>query len=856
MSVLNPSQRTLQCLQPLLDRGQDESSDISVRGKWRGREAELLPLPVRELREGEKLSASEGTTAFVFKYGSFVENQLHNDLKSKPLNQRTIKKLETRATDLLRDVRKLNCSSIELWLDSGMVAKAFETATPFKWRSLPPHEQEHLKEVVQFQLSGHTDYLSQSKALELAVKVVAQHESIFSANIPETARFLTGETEEGHTLFPGQLRLWAEEHFDKDKVPGTPIEGDDLYISQYEMELIGNAEYYTNRVSGLLSGSPLERLQNTSYAEQAEEARELAKQLIKTLDALERHSQNLPAQLQQALIHDLVGQLDGVLDFIDQLEVSDQENPLGPLQWKKFKGQELISAINVLKNEIEHESALINNSGKKGLLSRKKTSKLAKLEALHQTWSDHFDRIQEGTDNDLPPARAKLTGRASRADALPVVDAKAYTACILKRLGEVGLDNASKKLKESRSEVLSTVQWEKITTHLDVRIEGRTRHYESQLTPASQMKWGEGAKDIFEHSYEGMGRPSTETRERVHAVNMAQSELSTAEMGNKKVLFKGLRSGTLSAYGIKEKEPRLAAAKNRARELVTAAVKQFLDDNPDYLTSGQPVPLKMLSTSMLSADKLRHYLHIHDDELKMQREQVAALKEVQKELNDGKPLVISDAKGEKYQLRVNMKLANTNYGVNSLSLGGLKSVVRPWGEAKRVNNEGLIELMGSLDQFDPVGGWVGDYLAGSAPEQSKQIVRMLVEQIRDLHVSGDYQTEGEDAYKMVERIQLLAFKIGAVGHINCKSGKDRTGEADASIKRFAAEVEARGYVPDPRKPVSREDRNLSQAFQFGSGNLELQQMNINIPGFKTKLNKKRLGEFAHKLAHKARFKVK
>ncbi|WP_252176474.1 inositol phosphate phosphatase SopB [Endozoicomonas sp. 4G] len=854
---MDPTQRTLQCLQPLLSGEQDESRESPVKGKWRGREAELLPLPVR-LAESEVLSVREGTSAFASKYGSFVENQLHHDLKSKPLNQRTVKKLEARATDLLRDVRKLNCTSIELWLDSGMVEKAFERATSFKWRSLPPHEQEHLKEVVQFQLSVQTDFLSESKALELTVKAVSQHESIFSAQIPETVRFLTGGAEEGHTLFPGQLSLWAEEHFDRGRVPGMPIEddGDDLYISEYEMKLIGNAEYYSNCVSDLLSGSSLERLEYTSYAQQAEEARGLARQLIKTLDALERHPQNIPAGLQQALIRDMVAQLDGVLDFIDHLEVSDQENPLGERQWKKFKCLEVLSAINVLKNEIDHEAAIINGSGKEGLFTRKKTRKLAELEALHQVWSGHFSRVQQGTDNNLPPPRAQLTGRASRTNASPLSDAKTYTASILKQLAEVGLDNAGKKLKKSRSQVLSTVQWETITTHLDVRIEGQARHYESQLTPASQMKLGKGETDVFEHSYKGMGRPSTETRESIHAINMGQSELSTTENGQKKVLFKGLRSGTLSAYGIKEKEPRLAAAKNRARELVTAGVKQFLDDNPDYLTSGRPVPLKMLSTSMLSADKLRHYLHIHDDELVMQREQVAALKEIQKELNHGQPLVFFDGRGNKHLLKVDMKLANTNYGVNPLSLTGLKTVLRPWGEANRVNNEGLMELMGSVDQFDPIGGWVGEYLAGSAPEPSKQIARMLVEQIRDLHVSGDYKTEGEDAYKMVERIQLLAFKIGAVGHINCKSGKDRTGEADASIKRFAAEVEARGYVPDPRKPVSREDRNLSQAFQFGTGNLEWQQMNINVPGFKTQLNKKRLGEFAHKRAHNARFNLK
>ena len=269
----------------------------------------------------------------------------------------------------------------------------------------------------------------------------------------------------------------------------------------------------------------------------------------------------------------------------------------------------------------------------------------------------------------------------------------------------------------------------------------------------------------------------------------------------------------------------------------------------------QPIPLRILSVSLLSPDKARHVTGYHDDELKMQEEQVAALKEVERQLRAGQPLVMTDEKGNRHDLKVNLQVINTSYGVNKVSLSGWQKINRAWTAADKVNNEGLVALIGSATPYDVIGGWAGEFLASDASEKEKRIVQSLVEQIRDLQASGDYRKEGEDAYKMVERLQLLAFKLGVKGHFNCTNGKDRSGETDASIKRFAAEVDALGYVPDPRKPLTHEDQYLTQAFTFNTGNLELQQMNINLPGYKTQVGKKRLGQYVFNQAHQPRFHI-
>ena len=393
---------------------------------------------------------------------------------------------------------------------------------------------------------------------------------------------------------------------------------------------------------------------------------------------------------------------------------------------------------------------------------------------------------------------------------------------------------------------------------MDVKIAGKNQKIRSRITPASrfQIHIGEqGKADIFPVHYNGTGRPSLATAEAVHAVNLGETELSVEEGGRPRRLFKGLRTATLSAYGIKKGKTRKRANQSRAQELVLSALKQQLEANPDLLRSNKPIRLKLSTTSLLTADRARHHIPFSDDELKMQREQLEALQAIQLRLNAGEPLSFTDSRNTVHQVKVDMELAATNFGVNDLALKGLyRRAAGAWGATEKLNHKGLQTLMGTLEPGSPVGGWAKEFLQDPAVSgEDKEIVLQLVEQIRDLYATEEYKSEGEDAYKMVERIIFLAYKIAAIPHFNCKSGKDRTGEADAGVKRLAAVTHALGYVPNPGQPVSQEEKVLSQVMLLESGNIEWQQYNFNRSGYKTTMGKHRVGDVVFEMTHHPQF---
>jgi phosphatidylinositol-4,5-bisphosphate 4-phosphatase len=94
-------------------------------------------------------------------------------------------------------------------------------------------------------------------------------------------------------------------------------------------------------------------------------------------------------------------------------------------------------------------------------------------------------------------------------------------------------------------------------------------------------------------------------------------------------------------------------------------------------------------------------------------------------------------------------------------------------------------------------------------------------------------TMGNDPYKMPARLAVLSHMTGSTPLWNCKSGKDRTGELDAEAKFLAAQIALTGDVPEPDAKLSEEDTRMFREFALNTGNLEIQQMNTGLAGFKT-----------------------
>ncbi|WP_331253559.1 inositol phosphate phosphatase SopB, partial [Vibrio anguillarum] len=122
--------------------------------------------------------------------------------------------------------------------------------------------------------------------------------------------------------------------------------------------------------------------------------------------------------------------------------------------------------------------------------------------------------------------------------------------------------------------------------------------YNNIMTPAGKMKLGDS--DIFSHSYNDEGISSGSICESEHAVNLWMSEL-TSTSGD--VLFKGIRHGVLSPYGLdKNSQERKVGRVNRGKEVILAAlyanqaILESAIQNPDEV-----VPLQLTSTSLVTA---------------------------------------------------------------------------------------------------------------------------------------------------------------------------------------------------------------------------------------------------------------
>ena len=821
-------------------------------GVWQGHSVQPFPLgSALGLRAGEEVAVERVTEALGEYYGPYVKREIEQQLEStETLDDRDVAAIDKQARSMFREVREMNQDLIKSEVTAQRVGKLFEDLQTgleddrpgVSWKYLPEHEQQHMVETIRINLQARQSVLTFDDIDRETMRSLQAHRTLFARSAPHIARFLENEGLEP-PIKPGDLRDFAEELYFGTEPPGQKI-------SRQELGLMRNADAFTNRTAKLLYNSPLEMMHEKTLDEQKQAAREHAKDLMRGISAVGKYGKQLPEAFQKAMIHDLRSQFFATLDHIHQLEVLEANNPLNSVYWQQCKRDELVVALDVLLAEEGKLGQKIGQGNDEGVGSKARFYN--RINQLIDEFDDLAKKVNDNADGDLLPTGEHSDAlEAERLGRHPVQDASRYARLIARRLKSIGIKKVDKKLNEARTRRMGNVPWETVETRLEPCISNKTLKLKSRIIPAAEFRLEMGKSrnvDIFPVHLHGKGKPSSKRDEANNAVNLGETQLLLEQGGHPKRLFRGLRSGTLMAFGISKIKEREAANDARCYDLAVSSLKQVLDDNPE-LFSQQPVPIRLSTLQLLTPDKGRHFLHIHDDELKMQQEQVEALKRLKARLNSGEKLAITDSYGQIHEVDVEFDFATTNFGVNNLALDKKWRGIGPWGAVRNDNLEGLNKLIGSAEPGDEVGGWAQDFLNGPASSKEKMIVRQLIEQIRDLYVTEDYKREGEDAYKMVARLLLLSYKLGLTTHFNCKSGKDRTGEADAAVKRLAAQVEALGYVPDPRQPVSQEERVLSQMFALETGNVLWQQMNINRPGFKTTTGKRRLGERVFGMIH-------
>ncbi|PXX54015.1 phosphatidylinositol-4,5-bisphosphate 4-phosphatase [Pseudomonas sp. LAMO17WK12:I10] len=368
--------------------------------------------------------------------------------------------------------------------------------------------------------------------------------------------------------------------------------------------------------------------------------------------------------------------------------------------------------------------------------------------------------------------------------------------------------------RSARQTLLNEKVWNKVHTGF----EHGGRHYACTMVPAAQMKLGN--KDVFAVSYLDHGVCSSSIRQITHATNLWTSEIRAQEPdGRDLILFKGVRHGTLSPYGLEEaSERRHLGAANRAREVVTAA----LFARPELLSqalAGHEVTLRLVSTSLLTGGL--------GGEGEMLRDQMLAWRE----LCQSRPLVLSlmGGDGERHAVRINLDVAAFNFGVNEFAL----NLHFGHAQADGYNATALRQLLGDdLRVRAKPGGWVGEYLGRVPAPANADRVRLLSHQLKEIWASRAHHQDAGEPYKAAQRAAMLAFEIGAVPCWNCKSGKDRTGMLDVEIKREAA-VWHQGYGPSaPGSRLTTDHQQLLHKVILNGGNKELQEYNTWAAGNK------------------------
>ena len=361
--------------------------------------------------------------------------------------------------------------------------------------------------------------------------------------------------------------------------------------------------------------------------------------------------------------------------------------------------------------------------------------------------------------------------------------------------------------------------------------------YNSTLTPAGQLKLGD--KSIFKSDYNDKGVASGSTTNITHATN-----LYTSEFGADGTLYKGVRHGICSPYGLRNGSPeRTEGARERAREVVTAALLIHLGKEglADALSQGAPVHLNLTSISLVTPFNFRG---------QTEGEQIADQMAAWEHLGNNQPLLleITNENGELKQLPVNLKVAAFNMGVNEVALKLGIGNFKPGAQTSdNFNSKAMHTLLGEKflaqpDNPEAVGGMLAAYLNTVPAPANAAAVLGLATQACTIFNSKLHRKDDGDPYKLARCIALLSNEINVVPCSNCKSGKDRTGALDAEIKKaLVVKHQNNGVYRLPGGNLSVDDKALLAKMFLESGNMEVQKQNTGAAGNKVFKGYKKFG---------------
>ncbi len=433
-----------------------------------------------------------------------------------------------------------------------------------------------------------------------------------------------------------------------------------------------------------------------------------------------------------------------------------------------------------------------------------------------ETWLDNPDKF---ADN-------RLANESDKLEALGLQkEIKAVLTEAFKQPGQ-GSGTAKAKARAQFEVAITTLlnsrPWDKIQTSFSFG----DKIFSSNVTPAGRITEGDSIP-LFKLGGSLQGICSKTNTSTENAVNLWTSSFSVQEAGQTTEIFAGIRHGVNSAYGLPKGAERDAAAVNRAKQIVTAALAM----QPAKLAQareGNLVTLQLTSTSLLTPIDL-----FSSTEKSQLQDQLKAWQTLS--AAGGIELDIMDKQGK--PISVTLEVAAFNFGVNGLSQGRLK-LGNAYSDS--VNLPAMKQLLGNeLSLSAAPGGWVQRYLASNPNNHAR--VRSLSAEIKRIWAKRGHHSDGGDPYKMATRIAMLSYEIGIIPCWNCKSGKDRTGWMDTEIKYAAVShsLNSRqlntgnlniGHMTGDL--LAPQNQELLQAVALNSGNQKIQEYNTGAPGNK------------------------
>ncbi|MDE1464466.1 inositol phosphate phosphatase SopB [Spartinivicinus poritis] len=386
------------------------------------------------------------------------------------------------------------------------------------------------------------------------------------------------------------------------------------------------------------------------------------------------------------------------------------------------------------------------------------------------------------------------------------------------------LKEAKQTYKAAIAHQLNThkVNWQPISK----TIEWQGKQYTSEMTPAAELP---SLQMAYQHS-KVSGISSMATSEDKHAVNLWVSEFKDST-GN--TIFKGVRHGVNTPFGVKGPDARQAGADKRTQEVITAALELNKNQLINHLQSGnsnEPFNLKLTSTSLLTPSQ--YYKGKGYKERQFIQEQLAAWQRA----SDGPKEFTVNIKGENKTVKVQLDVLAFNFGVN----GGAKLASKFPNLVKFADQHPNSDITGwkmadqnNREPLDRLISWAINYKNTSNDELKNQRIQIYLDNIAALMLTNQHRLDGNRAYALPELVVLLSNEMGVVPAWNCMSGKDRTGLLDAEVKQSLIEQELNsGHVADFSSAMTDERQALHDKVLLESGNHEIQKANTGVPGYK------------------------